>query len=54
MVSKTIYTVFPQDYDPDCESCYLPQDFDSEFEAKEYAAGLDCSYVIEETKGVLV
>lgn len=43
-----IYTVFPKDKDD------LPQDFETEEEAKEYGNSLECEYVIESTEGEVV
>lgn len=42
------FTVFPKGYDKEYESCYLPQDFATYKEAKEYGESLDCDYDIEE------
>ena len=49
-----IYTVFPKNYEKECECCYLPQDFPTHREAEEYAEKLDCDYDIESTEGECV
>jgi hypothetical protein len=43
-----MWTVFPKNYNEEYEDSYLPQDFDTYKEAKEYAKELDCEYDIEE------
>ena len=49
-----IYTVFPKNYDPQYESSYMPQDFATMKEAKEYGESLDCDYEIESTEGEVI
>ena len=46
-MEETIYTVFPKGYDKRYESSYMPQDFPTYEEAKEYREYLDCDYDIE-------
>lgn len=46
-MNETIYTVFPKGYDKEYESMYLPQDFLTYGEAKEYGESLDLDYDIE-------
>ncbi len=46
-MDETIYTVFPKGYDKEYESSYMPQDFSTYEEAKEYGESLDCDYDIE-------
>lgn len=47
IMDETIYTVFPKGYDKEYESFYMPQDFSTYEEAKEYGESLDCDYDIE-------
>ena len=54
-----IWTVFPSpktngSEEPLYDSFYLPQDFATKEEAKEYARSLDCDYEIESTEGDIV
>lgn len=43
-----MWTVFPDNYDKDYEAAYVPQDFETYAEAKDYAKSLDCDYDIEQ------
>ena len=45
-MSENIYTCFPMEDGKPSES-YLPQDFETYKEAKEYGDTLPCDYVIE-------
>ena len=49
-----MYTVFPNGYEEEFEASYMPQDFTTYKEAKEYAEQLSCDYTIEYTKGDIV
>ena len=49
-----IYTVFPRNYDKEYSCFYLPQDFPTYRDAKEYGESLDCEYDIESTDGECV
>ena len=46
-MGERIYTVFPKGYEEGHESAYMPQDFSTWAEAKEYGDSLDCDYEIE-------
>lgn len=49
-----IYTVFPKNYEKEYECCYLPQDFPTYREAKEYGEELGYDYDIESVEGECV